>query len=71
MKDRQVQRTAGMAAASAGAILLMAVSFVLWAAYLKYGTVVTGFARLSLFFFGVLPMALLAFRFFRGDKARS
>jgi len=60
-----------MAMSSAGAVLLMVVSALLWSAYLEYGTMVTGFTRLSLFFFGVVPMALLAFRFTEGDKART
>jgi len=72
VKDRRsVLRLLGMIFSSAGALLLMGASAVLWNAYLEYSTLVTGFTRVNLFLFGVLPMALMAFRFLRGDRAHT
>jgi len=68
---RPVLRLAGMALTVFAAVLLMAVSCLLWSAYVSYGTPVTGFSRLSLFFFGVMPMALLALRFLLGERQRA
>jgi len=71
LKRKNSLRLTGMILASAGALTLMVSSVILWTTYLQYGTLVTGFSRVSLFLFGVLPMGLLALRFIIGDKARS